>query len=135
MGGLETRCRTGVLPHAKAETSIKECRCFEGFLGRARMAAVHQEARLVFFVSVSVKGEAPAIFAASKAKPAKMGRSVRFCICVDIAERPAKANLDAGELAGGVFGCQCRDKTPAILPVLPTRGGGNLGGDAVGTLQ
>ena len=32
-------------------------------------------------------------------------------------------------------GCQCRDKTPAILPVLPTRGGGNLGGDAVGTLQ
>jgi hypothetical protein len=31
--------------------------------------------------------------------------------------------------------CQCRDKTPAILPVLPTRGGGNLGGDAVGTLQ
>jgi hypothetical protein len=31
--------------------------------------------------------------------------------------------------------CQCRDKTPAILPVLPIRGGGNLGGDAVGTLQ
>jgi hypothetical protein len=31
--------------------------------------------------------------------------------------------------------CQCRDKTPAILPVLPMRAAVNLGGDAVGTLQ
>ena len=31
--------------------------------------------------------------------------------------------------------CQCRDKTPAILPVLPTRAAVSLGGDAVGTLQ
>jgi len=28
--------------------------------------------------------------------------------------------------------CQCRNKTPAILPVLPII---NLGGDAVSTLQ
>ena len=32
-------------------------------------------------------------------------------------------------------GCQCRDKTPAILPVLATRAAVSLGGDAVGTLQ
>ena len=31
--------------------------------------------------------------------------------------------------------CQCRDKTPAILPVLPIRAAVSLGGDAVGTLQ
>jgi hypothetical protein len=31
-----------------------------------------------------------------------------------------------------VVGCQCRNKTPAILPVLPII---NLGGDVVGTLQ
>jgi hypothetical protein len=31
--------------------------------------------------------------------------------------------------------CQCRDKIPAILPVLPTRAAVSLGGDAVGTLQ
>jgi hypothetical protein len=31
--------------------------------------------------------------------------------------------------------CQRRDKTPAILPVLPTRAAVSLGGDAVGTLQ
>ena len=31
--------------------------------------------------------------------------------------------------------CQCRDKTPAILPVLSTRAAVSLGGDAVGTLQ
>jgi hypothetical protein len=31
--------------------------------------------------------------------------------------------------------CQCRDKTPAILAVLPTRAAVSLGGDAVGTLQ
>ena len=34
-----------------------------------------------------------------------------------------------------VLQCQCRDKTPAILPVLPTRAAVSLGGDAVGTLQ
>jgi hypothetical protein len=32
-------------------------------------------------------------------------------------------------------GCQCRDKTPAVLPVLPTCAAVSLGGDAVGTLQ
>jgi glucose/arabinose dehydrogenase len=32
-------------------------------------------------------------------------------------------------------GCQCRDKTPAILPTLPICAAVNLGGDAVGTLQ
>ena len=31
--------------------------------------------------------------------------------------------------------CQCRDKTPAILPTLPICAAVNLGGDAVGTLQ
>jgi hypothetical protein len=31
--------------------------------------------------------------------------------------------------------CQCRDKTPAIVPVLPIRAAVSLGGDAVGTLQ
>jgi DNA (cytosine-5)-methyltransferase 1 len=31
--------------------------------------------------------------------------------------------------------CQCRDKTPAILPVLSIRAAVSLGGDAVGTLQ
>jgi hypothetical protein len=31
--------------------------------------------------------------------------------------------------------CQCRDKTPAILPILPIRAAVSLGGDAVGTLQ
>ena len=31
--------------------------------------------------------------------------------------------------------CQCRHKTPAILPVLPMRDTVSLGGDAVGTLQ
>jgi len=31
--------------------------------------------------------------------------------------------------------CQCRDKTPAILPTLPICAAVSLGGDAVGTLQ
>jgi hypothetical protein len=31
--------------------------------------------------------------------------------------------------------CQCRDKTPAILPTLPILAAVSLGGDAVGTLQ
>jgi len=31
--------------------------------------------------------------------------------------------------------CQCRDKTPAELPILSTRAAVSLGGDAVGTLQ
>jgi len=35
----------------------------------------------------------------------------------------------------GVPACQCRDKTPAILPTLPICAAVNLGGDAVGTLQ
>jgi hypothetical protein len=35
----------------------------------------------------------------------------------------------------GLRGCQCRDKTPAILPVLLIRAAVSLGGDAVGTLQ
>ena len=34
-----------------------------------------------------------------------------------------------------VIECQCRYKTPAILPILPIRAAVNLGGDAVGTLQ
>jgi hypothetical protein len=33
------------------------------------------------------------------------------------------------------LGCQCRNKTPAFLPVLPIRAAISLGGDAVGTLQ
>ena len=32
-------------------------------------------------------------------------------------------------------GCQCRDKTPAILLTLPIRAAVSLGGDAVDTLQ
>jgi hypothetical protein len=36
---------------------------------------------------------------------------------------------------GGSVRCQCRDKTPAILPTLPIRAAVNLGGDAVGTLK
>jgi len=35
----------------------------------------------------------------------------------------------------GPYTCQCRHKTPAILPVLPMRDTVSLGGDAVGTLQ
>jgi hypothetical protein len=31
--------------------------------------------------------------------------------------------------------CQCRDKTPAILPILSICAAVSLGGDAVGTLQ
>ena len=34
-----------------------------------------------------------------------------------------------------VVHCQCRYKTPAILPTLPIRAAVNLGGDAVSTLQ
>ncbi|MCX6629642.1 MAG: hypothetical protein NTW28_18650 [Candidatus Solibacter sp.] len=45
-----------------------------------------------------------------------------------------------GDTSGGgvtamTAGCQCRDKTPAILPTLPIRAAVCLGGDAVGTLQ
>jgi len=37
--------------------------------------------------------------------------------------------------SGHVHYCQCRHKTPAILPTLPICAAGSLGGDAVGTLQ
>jgi hypothetical protein len=42
-------------------------------------------------------------------------------------------NLDQQRIPAGA--CQCRDKTPAILPTLPICAAVNLGGDAVGTLQ
>jgi uncharacterized caspase-like protein len=42
--------------------------------------------------------------------------------------------ISSDELAEWVE-CQCRHKTPAILPVLPMRDTVSLGGDAVGTLQ
>ena len=46
------------------------------------------------------------------------------------------AGMTKGQLvARDLTACQCRDKTPAILPVLPTRAAVSLGGDAVGTLQ
>jgi CRISPR-associated protein Cas1 len=62
------------------------------------------------------------------------------------AERPGRPSLAldlvedlrpvvADRLVLTLINCQCRDKTPAILPVLPIRGEVNLGGDAVGTLQ
>jgi hypothetical protein len=34
-----------------------------------------------------------------------------------------------------IFDCQCRHKTPTVLPTLPIRAAVSLGGDAVGTLQ
>jgi hypothetical protein len=41
----------------------------------------------------------------------------------------------AGVREAAGLACQCRDKTPAILPTLPIRSAVSLGGDAVGTLQ
>ena len=45
------------------------------------------------------------------------------------------SSLYNGQNVSEGFNCQCRDKTPAILPILPIRAAVNLGGDAVGTLQ
>jgi hypothetical protein len=51
------------------------------------------------------------------------------------AVRRLEQGVSIGEAARALEVCQCRDKTPAILPTLPICAAVNLGGDAVGTLQ
>jgi hypothetical protein len=56
------------------------------------------------------------------------GLALDMDTCVQILDE--RGSLPTGPV--GLVSCQCRNKTPAILPVLPII---NLGGDAVSTLQ